>query len=102
MSSDEEEQTTHEASSAPTDVHVIEGEVEDRPGYTYDRFLGWWLEITPAEQALQQQEEAKKEAFIKKRALELKKNAFPQEKFFAILMLPWYKILKTRRKVKLG
>ena len=74
VSSDEEEQKTPHTSSAPTDVHVIEGEVEDRPGYTYDRFLGRWLEITPAEQALQQQEEAKKEAFIKKRALELKKK----------------------------
>ena len=40
VSSDEEELKKPEASSAPTDVHVIEGEVEDRPGYTYDRFLG--------------------------------------------------------------
>ena len=38
VSSDEEEQKTQEASSSPTDVHVIEGKVEDRPGYTYDRF----------------------------------------------------------------
>ena len=40
VSSDEEEQKTPHTSSAPTDMHVIEGEVEDRPGYTYDWFLG--------------------------------------------------------------
>ena len=46
---------------------MIEGEVEERPGYVYDRFLGQYVEISPAKLALEEQEKAKCKAYLMKK-----------------------------------
>ena len=37
-----------------SNVYVIEGKVEHRPGYLYNQFFGQYVHISPAELALQE------------------------------------------------
>ena len=49
---------------AMSNVHIIKGEVEERPGNAFDRFLGTGIKVSPAELALQVQEKAKQKAYL--------------------------------------
>ena len=67
VSDDEEEKKGGEA---PSKVRMIEGEVEERPEYVYNRFLGQYVKISPAELALQEQEKAKRKAYLMKKQIQ--------------------------------
>ena len=56
-----------------SNVHAIEGQVEHRPGYVYNRFLGQYIKVSPVELAVQEQEKAKhKTCLMKTNALTIK------------------------------
>ena len=47
-----------------SNLHVIEGEVPESPGYVYDRYLGKQIKISAAELALQEHSKAKHKAYL--------------------------------------